>query len=40
MHLGHLVPLLMTQWLQAALGVLLVVQMTDDLVVKFPRTRR
>ncbi len=30
MHLGHLVPFLMTQWLQAALGVPLVVQMTDD----------
>ena len=30
MHLGHLVPFLMTQWLQAALGVALVVQMTDD----------
>ena len=29
-HLGHLVPFLMTQWLQAALGVPLVVQMTDD----------
>ncbi|KAH8066906.1 hypothetical protein JL721_7896 [Aureococcus anophagefferens] len=30
MHLGHLVPFLMTRWLQAALGVPLVVQMTDD----------
>jgi len=30
MHLGHLVPFLMTQWLQAALNVPLVVQMTDD----------
>uniref|UniRef100_A0A7S3K5D9 tryptophan--tRNA ligase n=1 Tax=Aureoumbra lagunensis TaxID=44058 RepID=A0A7S3K5D9_9STRA len=30
MHLGHLVPFMMTQWLQEALGVPLVVQMTDD----------
>ncbi|KAJ8612450.1 hypothetical protein CTAYLR_006590 [Chrysophaeum taylorii] len=30
MHLGHLVPFMMTQWLQEAFGVPLVVQMTDD----------
>jgi len=30
MHLGHLVPFMMTQWLQDAFGVPLVVQMTDD----------
>jgi tryptophanyl-tRNA synthetase len=30
MHLGHLVPFLMTQWLQQALDCPLVVQMTDD----------
>mmetsp|Transcript_42929 Transcript_42929/g.86789 ORF Transcript_42929/g.86789 Transcript_42929/m.86789 type:complete len:753 (+) Transcript_42929:72-2330(+) len=30
MHLGHLVPFLMTQWLQQAFDVPLVVQMTDD----------
>jgi len=30
MHLGHLVPFLMTQWLQKALDCPLVVQMTDD----------
>jgi len=30
MHLGHLVPFMMTQWLQEAFGVPLVIQMTDD----------
>jgi tryptophanyl-tRNA synthetase len=30
MHLGHLVPFLFTQWLQQALDVPLVIQMTDD----------
>jgi tryptophanyl-tRNA synthetase len=30
MHLGHLVPFLMTQWLQKAFDVPLVIQMTDD----------
>ncbi|KAJ1444825.1 hypothetical protein M885DRAFT_454361 [Pelagophyceae sp. CCMP2097] len=30
MHLGHLVPFMMTQWLQNAFDVPLVVQMTDD----------
>ena len=30
MHLGHLVPFMMTQWLQEAYGVPLVIQMTDD----------
>ena len=30
MHLGHLVPFLMTQWLQEAFDVPLVIQMTDD----------
>jgi len=30
MHLGHLVPFLMTQWLQRALNCPLVIQMTDD----------
>jgi len=30
MHLGHLVPFMMTQWLQKAFDVPLVVQMTDD----------
>jgi len=30
MHLGHLIPFLMTKWLQDAFGVPLVIQMTDD----------
>ncbi len=30
MHLGHLIPFLFTQWLQKALDVPLVIQMTDD----------
>jgi len=30
MHMGHLVPFLMTQWLQQAFDVPLVIQMTDD----------
>jgi tryptophanyl-tRNA synthetase len=30
MHLGHLVPFLMTKWLQDAFDVPLVIQMTDD----------
>ncbi|GMH72114.1 hypothetical protein TrLO_g6977 [Triparma laevis f. longispina] len=30
MHLGHLVPFMMTRWLQEAFDVPLVVQMTDD----------
>lgn len=30
MHLGHLVPFLMTKWLQDAFNVPLVIQMTDD----------
>jgi len=30
MHLGHLIPFMMTQWLQEAFDVPLVVQMTDD----------
>eukprot|EP00615_Pteridomonas_danica_P006233 CAMPEP_0114359162 /NCGR_PEP_ID=MMETSP0101-20121206/22809_1 /TAXON_ID=38822 ORGANISM="Pteridomonas danica, Strain PT" /NCGR_SAMPLE_ID=MMETSP0101 /ASSEMBLY_ACC=CAM_ASM_000211 /LENGTH=691 /DNA_ID=CAMNT_0001502565 /DNA_START=46 /DNA_END=2118 /DNA_ORIENTATION=+ len=30
MHFGHLVPFMMTQWLQEAFDVPLVVQMTDD----------
>ena len=30
MHLGHLVPFMMTQWLQQAFDVPLVIQMTDD----------
>ncbi len=30
MHLGHLVPFMMTQWLQKAFDVPLVIQMTDD----------
>jgi hypothetical protein len=30
MHLGHLLPFMMTQWLQEAFDVPLVVQMTDD----------
>ena len=30
MHLGHLVPFMMTQWLQEAFDVPLVIQMTDD----------
>lgn len=30
MHLGHLVPFMLTQWLQEAFGVPLVIQMTDD----------
>jgi len=30
MHLGHLIPFMMTQWLQQAFGVPLVIQMTDD----------
>lgn len=30
MHLGHLVPFMMTQWLQKAFNVPLVIQMTDD----------
>lgn len=30
MHLGHLVPFLMTQWLQQAFNCPLVIQMTDD----------
>jgi len=30
MHLGHLIPFMMTQWLQKAFDVPLVIQMTDD----------
>jgi tryptophanyl-tRNA synthetase len=30
MHIGHLVPFLMTQWLQEAFDVPLVIQLTDD----------
>jgi tryptophanyl-tRNA synthetase len=30
MHLGHLIPFLFTQWLQEALDLPLVIQMTDD----------
>jgi len=30
MHLGHLVPFMFTQWLQSALNLPLVIQMTDD----------
>lgn len=30
MHLGHLIPFMMTQWLQEAFDVPLVIQMTDD----------
>mmetsp|Transcript_71018 Transcript_71018/g.154361 ORF Transcript_71018/g.154361 Transcript_71018/m.154361 type:complete len:653 (+) Transcript_71018:143-2101(+) len=30
MHLGHLIPFMMTQWLQEAFNVPLVIQMTDD----------
>jgi len=30
MHLGHLLPFMMTQWLQEAFDVPLVIQMTDD----------
>ena len=30
LHVGHLVPFMLTQWMQAAFGVPVVIQLTDD----------
>ena len=30
LHLGHAIPMIITQWLQEALGLVVVIQLTDD----------